>query len=183
MHLLPSGPLFRQTGLAAAASFTEDFNDMVATTKHASLRLVGFDDAIDAPNAPAPESNDGPIIAGRIGMTSGSRAPTFSSQDDRRVHPRQQLSLRIRGRRVDNDPTARREPYLNLNVADVSVGGMRATSQSRLQVGERVAVYFPPTGGASGRGWDACGRVIRVEQCQHQPGCTVAVTFDRPMAA
>ncbi|MEM7808892.1 MAG: PilZ domain-containing protein [Planctomycetota bacterium] len=153
---------------------------MVAHSQQPALRLVGTDADLDLPT---PE-DDRPDIVGRIGIASQpQRTAHFASHDDRRIHPRQQISLRVRGRRIDNDIQALREPHLNLNVADVSVGGMRAISQSRLLVGERVAVYFPPTGGPSGRGWDACGRVIRVEQQTHQPGCTIAVSFDRAMAA
>ena len=124
-------------------------------------------------------------IAGRIGFDTPSNAAGI----DRRVHPRQNVSLRVSGRRLDHSVEAMREPMLNINLCDVSVGGLKATSQTRLNVGERVAVYFPPSGGK--RGWDAYGRVVRVEpsnalaaaEAAARAACTVAVEFDAFPAA
>ena len=136
--------------------------------------MVAFNTAVA--RIPAPEAPD-PAVAGRIGLRLAGY--------DRRVHPRRAVSLRVSGRRLDHSAEARREPGLNLNLHDVSLGGLRATSQSRLAVGERVAVYFPPTPGAGGaaHGWDAVGRVIRCDgPALGGAGCTVAVEFD-PLAA
>ena len=126
-------------------------------------------------------------VAGRIGFDAGERAqPLRLAGADRRIYPRQSLSLRVRGRRMEAGEDVRSEPFLNLNVADVSVGGLRAHSQTKLNVGERVTVFFPPSGNDRGRGWDAYGRVIRVSGDANQPGCEVAVQFDAataPLAA
>ena len=60
------------------------------------------------------------------------------------------------------------------------MGGLAATTQTPLGVGERVAVYFPPEGAR--RGWDVYGRVIRCSPAAL--GYRVAVEFDAlPMAA
>ncbi len=148
---------------------------------HPSLRLV-------SPDLDVYEELDAPEVAGRIGfaddVTSHS-APRLAGAD-RRIFPRQALSLRVRGRRLEAGEDVRSEPFLNLNIEDVSVGGLRAKSQTRLNVGERVTVFFPPQGNDRGRGWDAYGRVIRVLNEQHQPGCEIAVEFDSsttPLAA
>ena len=98
---------------------------------------------------------------------------------DRRTFPRRELSLKVHGRRLDHSVDARREPFLYFDMKDVSVGGLLATSQTALQVGERVAVFFPPEGAS--RGWDAYGRVLRVHPAQH--GYRVAVAFDALPAA
>lgn len=98
---------------------------------------------------------------------------------DRRIFPRRAVSLRVSGRRLDHSIEARREPFLNFEMKDVSVGGLAATSQTSLKVGERVAVFFPPEG--SSRGWDAYGRVLRVES--QKQGWRVAVGFDVMPAA
>ncbi len=137
-----------------------------------SLRLVESDSAMEETG-----------IAGRI---TGSEYETaipkkIGMARDRRIFQRQEISLRVRGRRMDHSVDALREPILNLSLNDVSVGGIRATSQTRLRVGERVAVFFPPQGG--GRGWDAYGRVLRVLPDTVSAGCTVAVEFDTPLAA
>ena len=111
------------------------------------MRLVGTDESS--------------AVAGRIGT-------------DRRIHPRRNLSLRIRGRRLDHSVDARREPFLNFLTRDVSLGGISAASQTRLNPGERVAIFFPPEGRS--RGWDAYGRILRVEP--DKQGCRVALSFD-----
>jgi hypothetical protein len=123
---------------------------------------------IDRRTEPDAWEQDG--IAGRIGP----------SQIDRRIFPRREMSLRIGGRRLDHSVRARQEPALNLNVRDVSVGGLRAISQARLDIGERVAVFFPPNG--AGRGWDAYGRVLRSAPAGGA-GCEVAVEFEMLPAA
>ena len=98
---------------------------------------------------------------------------------DRRIFARQPVSLRVGGRRLDHSVEARREPCLHLSLKDVSVGGLAATSQTPLKVGERIAVFFPPEG--ISRGWDAYGHVLRVKPAQQ--GYEVAVAFDRLPAA
>ena len=138
--------------------------------------MVAFNTAAPAVARIPAEVETHPAVAGRIGLRIAGY--------DRRIHPRRELSLRVSGRRLDHSAEARREPALNLNLHDVSLGGLRATSQSRLAVGERVAVYFPPTPGSGpSHGWDAVGRVIRCDgPALGGAGCTVAVEFD-PLAA
>ena len=149
---------------------------------HSSLRLVQPDfDAAERFDE-LPEG-----VIGRIGPGSQPVSPARSAMRlagaDRRIHPRQAMSLRVRGRRLGDVRTVRREPFLNLSVRDVSVGGLRAQSQTKLSVGERVTVFFPPHGNDHGRGWDAFGRVVRVFSGEHEDGCEVAVAFDTQMAA
>ncbi len=99
---------------------------------------------------------------------------------ERRVFPRKEVHDRIQGKRLDHTLSARREPVLSLALRDLSMGGLSAVSQTPVEKGERVTVYFPPQGVS--RGWDAIGRVIR---CQPSTfGYRVAVEFDPiPMAA
>jgi hypothetical protein len=93
---------------------------------------------------------------------------------ERRIFPRKELQARIQGKRLDHTVPARREPHLNLSLRDLSVGGLSAISQSPVESGERVSVFFPPQG--IQRGWDASGRVIR---CQPSTfGYRIAVEFD-----
>ena len=123
-------------------------------------------------------------IAGRIRPGEAKSAPPMrlaQSGADRRVFPRREISLRVGGRRLDHSVDARREPALNLTLGDVSVGGASATSQTRLAVGERVAVFFPPEAGS--RGWDAYGRVLRCCDESGKVGYRVAVEFDPMQAA
>ena len=71
-------------------------------------------------------------------------------------------------------------PFLQLNLRDVSVGGLSAVSPQAVEAGERVSVFFPPEG--TKRGWDACGRVIRCDPGHF--GYRIAVEFEAiPLAA
>lgn len=156
------------------------FNKAFHPTSTALPRLTltgSFDETQSPETAVAEEAADAPEIAGRIGRMTDDVITL-----DRRVHPRQHVSLRVGGRRLDHSIHAMREPLLNLSLNDVSVGGLRADSQTRLNVGERVAVFFPPQAGS--RGWDAYGRVVRVEPAAITgAACTVAVAFDAYPAA
>ena len=117
-----------------------------------------------------------------LGRSSHDVPPTLGHighDADRRVFPRQRMNLHVSGRRIDHTVQARRDPCLNLSVRDVSVGGMCATSQTPVRVGEHIAVFFPPEGFS--RGWDAYGRVLRVEA--EKMGYRIAVSFDRLPAA
>jgi hypothetical protein len=99
---------------------------------------------------------------------------------ERRIFPRKEMQARVQGKRLDHTIPARREPFLNLSIRDVSMGGLSAISQTPVHSGERVSVFFPPQG--IQRGWDAYGRVIR---CQPSTfGYRIAVEFDPiPLAA
>jgi hypothetical protein len=98
---------------------------------------------------------------------------------ERRMFPRKEVHTRIEGVRLDHTIRARREPHVSLALRDLSVGGMSALSQTPLERGERVSVFFPPQGAS--RGWDAYGRVVRCEASGM--GYRVAVEFDPLPAA
>jgi hypothetical protein len=98
-------------------------------------------------------------------------APTGA---ERRVFPRKETQARVQGKRMDHTVSARREPHLNLSLRDVSAGGLSAISQTPVESGERVNVFFPPMG--IQRGWDAAGRVIRCTPSNF--GYRIAVEFD-----
>jgi hypothetical protein len=99
---------------------------------------------------------------------------------ERRVFARKQVEARVQGKRMDHSIEARRQPFLSLQLRDVSVGGVGAISQSPVNPGERIGVYFPPEG--TKRGWDAYGRVIRCDPGNF--GYRIAVEFEAiPLAA
>jgi hypothetical protein len=99
---------------------------------------------------------------------------------ERRMFERKEVHAHIQGKRLDHSIAARREPFLSLATRDLSIGGLSAISQTAIQRGERVSVYFPPQG--VHRGWDALGRVIRCEPSGF--GYRVAVEFEQmPLAA
>jgi hypothetical protein len=99
--------------------------------------------------------------------------------DERRMFPRRQVHARIQGRRIDHTLSARRDPFLSLYTHDLSVGGLSASSDRPLELGEHVTVFFPPQG--SSRGWDAYGRVLRCSPSAM--GWRVALEFDPLPAA
>jgi len=106
----------------------------------------------------------------RIGPAQGA---------ERRVFPRQEVHARVDGMRLDHTIQAHRQPQLSLALRDLSLGGMSALSQTPLEQGERMSVFFPPQGAK--RGWDAYGRVLRCEPSTM--GYHVAVEFDPLPAA
>lgn len=93
---------------------------------------------------------------------------------ERRVFPRRPMHITIAGTRLDHTIIARRQPFLELAVRDVSAGGMSALSQTALMPGEMIAVSFPTRGLQPG--WDARGRVLRCEPAAL--GYRVAVEFE-----
>lgn len=98
---------------------------------------------------------------------------------ERRMFPRKEIHSRVQGRRMDHSVSAHRQPFLNLALRDLSLGGLSAISQGPVELGERVAIFFPPQG--ANRGWDAYGRVLRCEPSAL--GYRVAVEFDPLPAA
>lgn len=98
---------------------------------------------------------------------------------ERRLFPRKEVHVHVEGKRMDHSLPAYRQPHLSLALRDLSMGGLSAISQTPLQRGERLSVFFPPQG--PNRGWDAYGRVIRCEQSSL--GYRVAVEFDALPAA
>ncbi|MGH7213663.1 MAG: PilZ domain-containing protein [Tepidisphaeraceae bacterium] len=107
---------------------------------------------------------------------SHADAPTGA---ERRMFPRKEIHVRVEGKRVDHAIPARQQPHLSLALRDLSFGGLSAVSQTPLEAGERLAVFFPPEGAR--RGWDAYGRVLRCHASA--AGYRVAVEFDPLPAA
>lgn len=98
---------------------------------------------------------------------------------ERRVFPRKEVNGHIEGRRMDHTIAARHNPRLCLTLRDISLGGISALSETVLNHGERISVFFPPQGNR--RGWDAYGRVVR---CQPSGmGYRIGVEFDPIPAA
>jgi hypothetical protein len=132
---------------------------MGALLKFPKMRLVGSDDTDRNQNHGGEEAADGA---------------------ERRVFPRKEIKALVEGMRVDHSLPALQQPHLTLTLRDLSLGGLSAISDTPVQPGERVAVYFPPQG--SRGGWDASGRVIRC--APSGMGYRVAVEFDAlPLAA
>ena len=98
---------------------------------------------------------------------------------ERRIFPRKEANGHIEGRRIDHTITARQNPRLSLTLRDISLGGISAISDTVLEHGERISVFFPPQG--SRRGWDAYGKIVR---CQPSgTGYRIGVEFDPIPAA
>jgi hypothetical protein len=121
-----------------------------------------------SPATTAPRAND-----------FDSHAQAESLKHERRAFPRKEIHARIEGRRMDHALCVYKHPSVSLALRDLSVGGLSAISDTPLQRGERVTVFFPPQG--IRRGWDAYGRVIRCEPSAL--GYRVAVEFDALPAA
>ena len=101
------------------------------------------------------------------------------STDDRRMFERRPAQGQAMGHRMDHTISARQNPRLDLNLRDLSAGGLAAVAATPLEEGELLSVVFPSRG--LRQGWDACGRVIR---CQAGPyGYDVAIEFDQRRAA
>jgi len=98
---------------------------------------------------------------------------------ERRVFPRREAHVRCEAKRLDYTLDACKQPHLSLALRDLSVGGLSALSDTPLDAGERVSVFFPPHGPM--RGWDAYGRIVRCEASTF--GYRVAVEFDTLPAA
>src|SRR4051812_30774388 len=111
--------------------------------------------------------------------TAGKISPSSVSGAERRCFPRKEVHARIEGHRLDNTLPARQQPRVSLALRDLSLGGLSAISDTMLQAGERVTVFFPPQG--INRGWDAYGRIVRCDPSTF--GYRVAVEFDMLPAA
>jgi hypothetical protein len=105
---------------------------------------------------------------------------TAAASDERRMFPRKDVQYHVESRRRDHSAAAQQQPQLSLSLRDLSLGGLAAISDVPLQPGEKLSVFFPPSG--ANRGWDAHGRVIRCNWTGN--GYRIAVEFDPiPMAA
>lgn len=98
---------------------------------------------------------------------------------ERRIFPRKEVHAHIEGKRLDHSIVAHRAPHLSLALRDLSLGGLSAITQTPLQKGERITVFFPPQG--TSRGWDAYGKVLRCDASSM--GYRVAMEFDPLPAA
>src|SRR5690349_6110098 len=98
---------------------------------------------------------------------------------ERRIFPRKEVKALVEGVRCDHSVPALQQPQLTLALRDLSLGGLSAISDTPVNPGERLAVYFPPQGTRGG--WDASGRVVRC--APSGMGYRVAVEFDALPAA
>jgi hypothetical protein len=98
---------------------------------------------------------------------------------DRRAFPRKEVHVRAEGKRLDYTLAACKQPHITLALRDLSAGGLSAISDTPIEAGERVTVFFPPQGPM--RGWDAYGRIVRCDASTF--GYRVAVEFDTLPAA
>jgi hypothetical protein len=98
---------------------------------------------------------------------------------ERRCFPRKEVHVRIEGKRMDHTVHACQQPHVSLALRDLSLGGLSAISDTPMEAGERVTVFFPPQGVM--RGWDAYGRIVRCDTSTF--GYRVAVEFDTLPAA
>jgi hypothetical protein len=112
-------------------------------------------------------------------FTARAAQHDVEQSSERRMFPRKEIHAHIEGRRMDHTLAAMRHPHLALALRDLSLGGLSAISQTPLEHGERLTVFFPPQG--TQRGWDAYGRVLRCEPSGF--GYRIAVEFDPLPAA
>ncbi len=105
-----------------------------------------------------------------------------SAQDkpsDRRIFPRKQARGPVMARRLDHALPARQQPLVQMDLRDVSLGGLSALSDVPMTCGERVSVQLPSQGLTAP--WSAYGRILRCEPSGM--GYRVAVEFDPLPAA
>jgi hypothetical protein len=96
-------------------------------------------------------------------------------KDERRVFPRRRVALKLEGRTNTGtlDPATRGR--VNMDVEDLSLGGLSAVIDQPLVCGSRLAVFFPPQHDC--RGALAAGKILR---CQPAPqGYRISLEFDR----
>ena len=104
----------------------------------------------------------------------------LAHDDERRMFPRNDCHRRVQGCRMDHTIAARRQPYLSLAMRDISAGGLCATTHARLELGEEVAVFFPPEGSTAGGTPAATSSAAS----RRRSGYQIALSFDHtPLAA
>lgn len=91
------------------------------------------------------------------------------AHDDRRMFRRVPASGSVPGERVSRQRTP-----LQLELRDLSVGGVSGWSNVPLSRGERLVLSFPPAGRNPGR--NTSGKVVRAEPTA--TGYAVAIEFD-----
>jgi hypothetical protein len=103
----------------------------------------------------------------------------FSSPADRRVFPRTTVVGHAQGKRLGYRLSLRQWPRVDMEIRDLSLGGLSALSTMPFKKGEKLSLHVrlePNTGE-----WDARGRVVRCEPSA--TGYRVAVAFESLMAA
>lgn len=100
-------------------------------------------------------------------------------RDDRRASRRTVFHMRAEGMRLDNTIAAHRRSHVSFAVHDCSLGGIAAVADQPLDLGERVALFFPPFG--TTRGCDRYGSVVRCTR--NALGYDVGIRFDMAEAA
>ena len=122
-------------------------------------------------------------MVGAVDAVAPMRIVPSSSEDaggaERRIFPRKEIKALVEGVRCDHSVPALQRPQLTLTLRDLSLGGLSAISDTPVNPGERLAVYFPPQGTRGG--WDAAGRVVRCSPSGM--GYRVAMEFDALPAA
>lgn len=98
---------------------------------------------------------------------------------ERRMFIRIPSPQTVEGKRLDHTLPALRNPFIKLQLRDLSLGGMSALSDAPIAEGEHLALTFPRRPGRPG--WNAYGHVVRCDPSA--TGYRVAVEFDRLPAA
>lgn len=102
-----------------------------------------------------------------------------SAPAERRLFTRMPMLGEVEARRLDHSIPAHRRPRINLQLRDLSLGGLCAMADQPLAAGEYLSVSIPPTHRSPG--WDAFGRILR---CQPTVlGYRVAMEFESLPAA
>lgn len=96
-------------------------------------------------------------------------------KQDRRAFLRKRVSLRLEGRTSSGLARAALEDRMQLQVEDLSLGGLSATVSKPVAGGSRLAVFFPPQHECQGA--LASGKVIRCDPGER--GYRIRVEFDR----
>ena len=97
------------------------------------------------------------------------------AHDDRRVFPRRPARGRASAIRLSLPPKSREETTLDLDLRDISAGGVSGYVQQPVKAGERVTLFFD--GAMTQKPFAADGRVVRCDTSHF--GYCVAVAFDR----
>lgn len=114
-----------------------------------------------------------------VALAQTAHLEETDGREDRRIFGRRRLNTCVEARRWDHSINARRQPWLKLDLRDLSLGGVSAFSDMPVMPGERISFNLPPQSGLGT--WHAFGRVIRCEPSG--VGYRVAVEFDSLPAA
>jgi len=98
---------------------------------------------------------------------------------DRRIFGRCVTHFQVEARRLDHSIRARRQPRIDLDVRDLSLGGLSGIASLPVEEGEHISIFFPQRGRMPA--WNGFGRVTRCEPSAL--GYRVALEFDPLPAA